>query len=108
MYRRNFIYVNQSTINIIFCLRYIPYSRKLSSEKTFTNFAVLEPPVKVFSTKFGCAVPSYDRFWHSAKVFSAKWSLLIYRSARVFSLESFPLYGIHVYMPLERSQSIAP
>ena len=27
-----------------------------SRETTFTNFVVLEPPVKVFSTKFGRAV----------------------------------------------------
>ena len=27
----------------------VPYSRKLLREKTFTNFTVLEPPVKVFS-----------------------------------------------------------
>ena len=40
------------------------------------NFAVLEPPTKVFSTKFGHAVPICDRFLHSAKVFYAKWSLL--------------------------------
>ena len=39
----------------------LPYSRKLSREKTFTNFAVLEPPAKVFSTKFGRAIPTYDR-----------------------------------------------
>ena len=26
------------------------------------NFAVLEPPAKVFSMKLGCAVPTYDRF----------------------------------------------
>ena len=31
----------------------MPYSRKFSREKTFMNFAVLEPSVKVFSTKFG-------------------------------------------------------
>ena len=29
----------------------IPYSGKLLREKTFMNFAVLEPPAKVFSTK---------------------------------------------------------
>ena len=34
---------------------------KISKEKTFTNFAVLEPPTKFFSTKFGCAVPTYVR-----------------------------------------------
>ena len=40
------------------------------------NFAVLETPAKVFSTKFGRAIPIYDRFQHFAKVLSAKWSLL--------------------------------
>ena len=35
--------------------RAIPYSAKLSREKTFMNFAVLEPPVKVFPMKCGCA-----------------------------------------------------
>ena len=40
---------------------HIPYSANLSREKTFMNFAVLEPPVKVFSTKCGHAVPTYDR-----------------------------------------------
>ena len=49
----------------------IPYSGKLSREKTFTNLAILLPPVKFFSTKYGCAVPTYDRFQHSVKVFSA-------------------------------------
>ena len=38
---------------------YIPYSRKLPREKTFTNFVVLEPPMKGFSTKFGHVVPTY-------------------------------------------------
>ena len=40
----------------------IPYSGKLSREKTFTNFIALELPVKVFSTIFGRAIPTYDRF----------------------------------------------
>ena len=52
----------------------IPYSGKLSREKAFTNFTVLEPSVKIFSMKFGRAIPTYDRFL--AKTFSAKWSLL--------------------------------
>ena len=30
----------------------IPYSGKLSREKTFTNFAIFQPSSKVFSTKF--------------------------------------------------------
>ena len=42
-------------------IRYVPYSAKLSGEKTFTNFVVLEPPAKVFSMKFGHAVPTYDK-----------------------------------------------
>ena len=42
----------------------------------FTNFTVLEPPAKVFSSKFGSAIPTYVRFLHSAKVFSVKWSHL--------------------------------
>ena len=41
---------------------HIPYSGKHLREKTFTNFTVLEPPVKVLSTKFGCAKPTYDKF----------------------------------------------
>ena len=38
--------------------------------------AVLEPPTKVFSSKFWRVIPTYVRFLHSAKVFSVKWSLL--------------------------------
>ena len=38
------------------------YSGKLSRDKTFMDFAVLEPPVKVFYTKFGHATPTYDKF----------------------------------------------
>ena len=30
----------------------VPYSGKLSREKTFTNFAIFPPSAKVFSTKF--------------------------------------------------------
>ena len=35
-----------------FLLYRVPYSGKLSREKSFVFFAVLEPSVKVFSTKF--------------------------------------------------------
>ena len=38
------------------------YSGQLSRKKTFTNFVVLEPPTKVFSTKFGCTIPTCVRF----------------------------------------------
>ena len=37
----------------------IPYGIKLSREN---NFAVLELPANVFSMKFVCALPTYDRF----------------------------------------------
>ena len=40
----------------------ILYSRKFLREKTFTNFVVLEPPAKVFSMKFGRAIPTCVRF----------------------------------------------
>ena len=43
-------------------LIYVLYSGKLPREKTFTIFAVLEPPAKVFSLKFGRAVLTYVRF----------------------------------------------
>ena len=54
----------------------IPYRGKLLRAETFMNFAVLEPPTKVFSSEFWHAIPTYVRFLHSMKVFSAKWSLL--------------------------------
>ena len=38
----------------------IQYSGKLSRETTFTNFTVLELPAKVFSTKFGHAIPTWE------------------------------------------------
>ena len=66
------------TLTLEFCMKLQGgfYSGKLSRKKTFTNLAVLEPPAKVFSMKFGHAVPTCDKFWQSAKVFSVKWSLL--------------------------------
>ena len=51
----------------------IQYSRKLLREKTFTNFAVLEPPAKVFSAIFGPMIG-----------FSIPWK---------FSLRNGPSYG---------------
>ena len=50
----------------------IPYSRKLSREKIFTNFAYLEPPAKVFSTKFGAchSLPTYDTGFSIPQKFS--------------------------------------
>ena len=37
---------------------YTPYNGKLLREKIFTNFTVLGPPTKVFSSKFGRAIPT--------------------------------------------------
>ena len=53
-----------ATVECITCPggKIIPYGGKLSGEKTFMNFAVLLPPAKVFFTKFGCAISTYDRF----------------------------------------------
>ena len=67
------------------------YSAKFLREKTFTNFVVLEPPAKVFSMKFGCAVPTYDRQigFIIPRKFLRKM-VTLYRSVKVFSLESFP------------------
>ena len=41
-----YIRVHMHNLHII-----IPYSGKLSREKTFTNFAIFQPSAKVFSTK---------------------------------------------------------
>ena len=47
--------ISQGELSVLCIL----YSGKFSREKTFTNFAVLEPPMKVFSIKFGRAIPTY-------------------------------------------------
>ena len=88
-----------SSISTIFTSNYhhqkpikwtLPYSGKLSGEKTFMNFAVLWLYTKVFSAKFGA--------WHPL----AQQKRAIHESflcencifhQKVFSLESFPLYG---------------
>ena len=43
---------NSSLINYYVLVKLIPYSGKLSREKTFTNFAIFQPSSKVFSMKF--------------------------------------------------------
>ena len=73
------IYWGLSNKNCYFNHRlYHTSSGKLSREKTFTNSVVLEPPAKVFSTKFGrCTVPPIIGFsipWKFSP--TAKWSLL--------------------------------
>ena len=65
--------ISDYTVGMVYlAIHVIPYSGKVSREKTFTNFAVLEPPAKVFSSEFGRAISTYARFVHSTKVFSTK------------------------------------
>ena len=71
----------------------ILYSGKLSREKTFANFAVLWLFAKVFFAKFGGVAPLvlqkraiHESFLRENRIF--------HQFAKVFSLESFPLYGI--------------
>ena len=77
----------------------LPYSRKLSKEKTFANFVVLGLSAKVFSRE--------NRWPHPLIILAPsdprKFSLQISRFPRfmkVFSLESFPLYGIFLVCEL--------
>ena len=66
------------------------------------NFAVLEPPVKVFSTKFGYAIPTYDRFQHSTKILLMKWSLLPIHES--FLPQKFPAIQYYCTPYLENVQ----
>ena len=67
----------------------IPYSGKLSREKTFVNFAVLWLFAKVFSVKFG-GVASFGTVKASnLRKFSLRKSYF-----HQFVCKSFPLYGV--------------
>ena len=72
---------------------YVPYSGKLSRERTFMNFAVVWLFVKAFSAKFG-----NEMFFGTAKLSNPqKFSLrkfVFHQFVKVFSLESFLLYSI--------------
>ena len=72
----------------------LPYSAKLSREKTFTNFAALEPPTKVFSMKFGHAIYPLWLLLAFHESFLREMTTS-YQSMKVFSLKSFPLYGMY-------------
>jgi len=62
----------------------IPYSGKLSREKTFANFVVLWLFAKVFSTKFwGVGVLWHGKNEQSVKVFSVK--IVFFTNSRRFS-----------------------
>ena len=54
---------------------------------------VLEPPVKVFYTKFGMPYPLMIDLSIPWKFSLQNLTVISYQSAKVFSLESFPPYG---------------
>ena len=68
------------------------YSGKLSREKTFANFVVLWLLAKVFSVKFGAwhSLARHKQAIHESFLCENR---IFFQSAKVFSLESFPLYG---------------
>ena len=82
---------NTVLLNYLHCI-YLPYSGKLSREKTFTNFAVLWLLAKVFfvnfwgMVSFGMAKVSNPRKFFLRKSY-------FHQFMKVLSLESFPLYG---------------
>ena len=78
--------------------------------ENFHEFHGLEPPMKVSSTKFGCAISTYDRFYvfresflhqmvisyHSVKVFSLKFSChMVSRAYKPLTVSSLQLDEIH-------------
>ena len=69
------------------------YSGELSREKTFANFAVFWLCGNVFSAKFG-AWHSLARHKQAIREHLLRKNCIFHKSAKVFSLESFPLYGI--------------
>ena len=71
----------------------ILYSRKLSREKTFANFAVLRLFTKVFSVKFG-GVASLCAEKRAIRESFLRENRIFHQFAKVFSLESFLLYSI--------------
>ena len=71
----------------------LPYSGKLSREKTFVNFVVLWLFVKFFSEKFGGVTPL------ALQKRAIRKNRIFHQSVKVFSLKSFPPYGI-VYTPV--------
>ena len=87
------------------CKPIIPYSRKLSKEKTFANFEVRELSTKVFSMSKFWGMPHPFRFKAIYESFLCE-ILTSYGSAEVFSLESLPLYsskasGVHIIIRLQ-------
>ena len=73
--------------------QHLPYSGKPSREKTFANFEVSGLSVKVFSMKIDGHTHSLLVASNNPRKFSPQISYF-HQFAKVFSLESFPLYGI--------------
>ena len=68
---------------------YVPYSEKLSREKTFTNFAVLWLFVRNLGTR--CPLVQQNQTIHKSFL---RENRIFYQFTKVFSFESFPLYSI--------------
>ena len=49
---------------------FVPYSGKLSREKTYTNFAIFQPSAKVFSKKFWACHTHYATSFNILRKFS--------------------------------------
>ena len=78
-------------------MRHLPYSGKLSREKTFVNFVVLWLFAKVFSAKFLGMVSFGVAKVRNPQKFSPQRSYF-HQFTKVSSLESFVLYGIYKYL----------
>ena len=96
-------------MNVIVCIMVL-HSRELLREKTFTNIAVWEPPVKVFFMKFwilqfeshlwkflheilGTPHPQIDMIFGLALYESFSMKSHLSPIHEIFSLNSFPLQG---------------
>ena len=69
----------------------LPYSGKLLREKTFANFAVLWQYTKVFFRK----IWGHGILWQKQAIHKSflRENCIFHQFAKVFSLESLPLYG---------------
>ena len=75
----------------------IPVVEVTVERKTFAFFAVSEASVRVFSPKY--LWPHLHNNWPGAICERLLREILVfYQNAKVFSLESFPLYGIIFYI----------
>ena len=84
---------------------HVPYSGKLSREKTFANFEVLGPSAKVFSAK-SAVIPT--NWWgkQSTKVFSANF--LFSTNSRKFSPSKVSRYTVSLMSYMYSAVSLPP